>query len=448
MALCCLAVTIYKEMELLMRGYMATDGNFSNQAGRIPSARNKERTAATRNNSAARTAATARNSAANAGRPVPAGNNIPGTGGSAYSLPESFDRLSSIVSQNDIESWMTADEQQQNNIPQGTAQGRTNAYNAAQAAYSQQTAYSKQTQAAQGQQTSPGASQATGQAAFLDNNTLTDEELALLQEEEEEKKKGNRSYGFNESDIEHMNSLLESMKRARERNKANNEKKAKAKKVLRYQFKKISGTISKAKNITQAGDAVFKAKNALVSIKKKGASGKYDANEIAMAETHARKMVRIAKVKLAHLKQEDAAGKYGSKDEISVEYRKLVKKSHRKEEDMELLKADMDYLKAQIKYIKSGGRSAITGTSVNSNITANTAIQAAYIIKKEAIKENLEEFLENSEFAGTVYDMVSDTAAAVSNAPVSAGGTIAASAVTGAAAAPVSVPSGGFTTMM
>lgn len=69
-------------------------------------------------------------------------------------------------------------------------------------------------------------------------------------------------------------------------------------------------------------------------------------------------------------------------------------------------------------------------------------------MKKEAIKENLEEFLENSEFAGTVYDMVSDTAAAVSNAPVSAGGTIAASAVTGAAAAPVSVPNGGFTTMM
>lgn len=248
-----------------------------------------------------------------------------------------------------------------------------------------------------------------------------------------------------------MNSLLESMKKARERNKAENEKKAKAKKPLRYQFKRISGTISKAKSVTQADNAVFKAKNALASIKRKGASGKYDSNEIAMAETHARKMVRIAKVKLAHMKQEEAAEDYGSQDEISVEYRKIIKKAHRKEEDMELLKADMDYLKAQIKYIKGGGSSATSGVSGNSGITTNTAIQAAYIMKKEAIKENIEQFLENSEFAATAYEMASGVADAVSNAPVSAGGNIAASAVTGgtaAAPAPAFIPTSGFSTMM
>ena len=339
-------------MELLMRGYMATDGNFGNQ-GRALSARDRERTQAARNSALARNNPAARNSVV-----PPANNSIPGMGSRAYSLPEGFDRLSSIVNQNDVENWMTSEETPKSNgMPMpSTVPGYKNAYNAAQAAYGQQTAYSQQqAQNAQGQQTTSDVNSSKDQTVLF-GDALTDEELALL--EEEEKKKGSRSYGFNESDIDHMNSLLESMKRARERNKANNEKKAKAKKPLRYQFKRISGTISKAKSVTQADNAVFKAKNALASIRRKGASGKYDSNEIAMAETHARKMVRIAKVKLAHMKQEEAAEDYGSQDEISVEYRKIVKKAHRKEEDMELLKADMDYLKAQIKYIKSGGSSS------------------------------------------------------------------------------------------
>ncbi len=423
-------VVMYKEMELLMRGYIATDGNFANQAGRTFSARNKERTAAARSGTAYKPASASSTNNTN-----------------AYSLPEGFDRLSSIVSQDDVENWMTSNEQQYDSGQASNAPARRSSYYAAQTAYGQQTSYSKQMQTAQqqaqGQQTTSSVSDAAGtkeQTAILNDGTLTDEEIALLEEEE---KKGSRSYGFNESDIDHMNSLLESMKRARERNKANNEKKTKAKKVLRYQFKRISGTISKAKSVKQAGDAVFTAKNSLISIRRKGASGKYDPNEIAMAETHARKMVRIAKVKLAHMKQEEASEDYGSKDEVSVEFRKLIKKSHRKEEDMELLKADMDYLKAQIKYIKSGG-STISGTVSSAAAAMNTAVEAAYIMKKEALKENLQEFLENSEFDGTAYEMTTGIADAVSNAPVSAGGTIAASSV--AAAAPI--PSGGFTTMM
>lgn len=402
-----------------MRGYIATNGNFINQAGRTFSAKDKERTTS---------------STSSAYRPA---NIVPTAAGSrAYSLPEGFDRLSSIVSQNDVDSWITGEQQQIPEPEPSATPGRRSTYNAAQAAYGQQTAYSQQTQAA-AQAASAACEQKSTSSA--PDNTLTDEEIALL--EEEEKKKSSRSYGFNESDIDHMNSLLESMKKARERNKANNEKKAKAKKSLKYQFKRISATISKAKSVAQAGNAVYTAKSALVSIRRKGASGKYDRNEIAMAETHARKMVRIAKVKLAHMKQEEASEQYGSKDEISVEFRKLVKKTHRKEEDMELLKADMDYLKAQIKYIKGGGGSAIAGSS---NAVMNTAIQAAYIMKKEALKENLQEFLENSEFAGTAYEMAAGIADAVSNAPVSAGGAIAASSVAGA----TPIPSGGFTTMM
>lgn len=412
----------YKEMELLMRGYMTTDGNFSNQAGRTFAARDRGRTAAVK------TSAAYTHKPTNA---VPPDNR-------AYTLPESFDRLSSIVSQNDIENWSTSEEQQYSSMPTpSTTSGRKSAYNAAQTAYGQQTAYSQQAQQAvqqaQAQQTASSAKntgktngKTKNQEALL-GGTLTEEELALL---EEEKKKGSKSYGFDEDDIEHMNNLLEKMQRARERNKTNNDKKTEAKKVLRYQFKRVSGTISKAKTITQAGTAVSQARSALISIRKKGASGQYDPNEIAMAESHARKMVRIAKGKLADIKMEEASEKYGSKDEISVEYRKLVKKSHRKEEDMELLKADMDYLKAQIKYIKSGGRpSALGGYANSSSMSTNTAIQTAYIMKKEALKENLEEFLKNGEFASTAYEMASDVAKAVSDAPVSAGGTISASSV-------------------
>lgn len=428
-------VAIYKEMELLMNGFITTDGSFGNQAGRTYSANGRSRTtAAARKNAASAYSQAGSRTSANSAQSI---NN------SAYALPGNFVRISSIVSQEDIGYWMQ-DESVNNGagMPESTVvpQGNAKDFNAAQEAYNKQAQISNTGNGLQDAINNAGTADKAGQQ----DGVLTDEELALLAEEEGQK--GKRTYGFNEDDIDYMNRLLEDMKKARERYKTSNEKGKTAKKALNYQFKKVSTTISKAKNVTQAGNAVYKAKNALVSLRRKSASGKYDSQEITMAITHAGKMVRIAKVKLAHMKEEEAADKYGSQDKASVGFREQRKKERRKDEDLELLKADMEYLKAQIKYIKNGGGKGTSSGAMN--VSMNTAINASYsIMRKEAVKESIEEFLENNDLGTTMAAIAENVDSAVSAAQVSGSQTVAASAIAGAA--PASVPSGGgFTTLM
>ncbi len=421
---------MYKEMELLMNGLITTDGNFGNQAGRTYSANGKERTVAS-----------ARRNVARAYAPASNNTSTQGINNNAYALPDRFGRLSSIVSQEDVAYWMqdgtagSGAEVQTGTVPQGNAKD----FNAA------QEAYNKQAQAGSQQPAANGTT--TGKTDITQENILTDEELALL-EEEEKNKKSSKTYGFSDEDIDYMNRLLEDMKKARERYKADNEKRKTAKKTLNYQFKKVSTTISKAKNVTQAGNAVFKAKNSLISLRRKAASGKYNTQELTMAITHAGKMVRIAKVKLAHMKEEEAADKYGSQDKASVDFRERRKRERRQDEDLELLKADMEYLKAQIKYVKSGGGKG--SSSGVMNVSMNTAINASYsIMRKEAIKESIEQFIENNEIsAASMAEIVESVNSAVSSAQASGSQTIAASAVAGASGAAPVPSGGGFTTMI
>lgn len=421
---------MYKEMELLMNGFITTDGNFGNQAGRTYSANGKERTAAS-----------ARRNVARAYAPASSNTSTQGINNNAYALPDRFGRLSSIVSQEDVAYWMqdgttgSGAEVQTGTVPQGNAKD----FNAA------QEAYNKQAQAGSQQPAANGTT--TGKTDITQENVLTDEELALL-EEEEKNKKSSKTYGFSDEDIDYMNRLLEDMKKARERYKADNEKRKTAKKTLNYQFKKVSATISKAKNVTQAGNAVFKAKNSLISLRRKAASGKYNTQELTMAITHAGKMVRIAKVKLAHMKEEEAADKYGSQDKASVDFRERRKRERRQDEDLELLKADMEYLKAQIKYVKSGGGKG--SSSGVMNVSMNTAINASYsIMRKEAIKESIEQFIENNEIsAASMAEIVESVNSAVSSAQASGSQTIAASMVAGASGAAPVPSGGGFTTMI
>ncbi len=413
-----------------MNGFITTDGNFGNQAGRTYSANGKERTAAS-----------ARRNVARAYAPASSNTSTQGINNNAYALPDRFRRLSSIVSQEDVAYWMqdgttgSGAEVQTGTVPQGNAKD----FNAA------QEAYNKQAQAGSQQPAANGTT--TGKTDITQENVLTDEELALL-EEEEKNKKSSKTYGFSDEDIDYMNRLLEDMKKARERYKADNEKRKTAKKTLNYQFKKVSATISKAKNVTQAGNAVFKAKNSLISLRRKAASGKYNTQELTMAITHAGKMVRIAKVKLAHMKEEEAADKYGSQDKASVDFRERRKRERRQDEDLELLKADMEYLKAQIKYVKSGGGKG--SSSGVMNVSMNTAINASYsIMRKEAIKESIEQFIENNEIsAASMAEIVESVNSAVSSAQASGSQTIAASMVAGASGAAPVPSGGGFTTMI
>ena len=157
----------------------------------------------------------------------------------------------------------------------------------------------------------------------------------------------------------------------------------KTKKVLNYSYKKVSSSIRSAKSVSQASNAVSSASSNLAALKRKAASGNYDDDEINIAISHAKKMIAVAKKKLANIKQEvmnkrDDDKYISSKkdvvmriseekirvwqqkelNEIEEEIRKQEQKeklAHRGEENNKMLDADMTYLKEKIEIWKRGG---------------------------------------------------------------------------------------------
>ncbi|MBD5394570.1 MAG: hypothetical protein HDR71_09930 [Lachnospiraceae bacterium] len=88
--------------------------------------------------------------------------------------------------------------------------------------------------------------------------------------------------------------------------------KAKSKtKRLQYNFKEVSSQIMKAKTSDGARRAVTKARSKVVLLQRKLKTGEYDDQDLERALIHARKMERIAKKKVKHLREEEKAEKDG-----------------------------------------------------------------------------------------------------------------------------------------
>lgn len=183
--------------------------------------------------------------------------------------------------------------------------------------------------------------------------------------------------------------LLESMKESREAQK--NKRSEGTKRKLNYSYRRVSGAILRAKNAMQASNALASAKTNLSSLQRKLGSKNYDSNELAMAITHARKMVRTAKKKVKNIRFEDRHKQTGDFIEHETDRRKkqivtshqdfavsesaklerevlrlkkqlkqeqnFTKNAHRRDENMELLMADLEYLRRKIDYLKSNGES-------------------------------------------------------------------------------------------
>lgn len=88
-------------------------------------------------------------------------------------------------------------------------------------------------------------------------------------------------------------------------------KSEKSKKRLSYRYKEISALILRAKTSGNAGQAVIKARTRAASLRQKLYSGEYDDQELKDAIIHADKMVRIAKKRQKHLKEEENAKRSG-----------------------------------------------------------------------------------------------------------------------------------------
>lgn len=82
-------------------------------------------------------------------------------------------------------------------------------------------------------------------------------------------------------------------------------------KRLQYNFKEVSSQITKAKTSDSARRAVTKARAKVVLLQRKLKTGEYDDQDLERALIHARKMERIAKKKVKHLREEEKAEKDG-----------------------------------------------------------------------------------------------------------------------------------------
>ena len=82
---------------------------------------------------------------------------------------------------------------------------------------------------------------------------------------------------------------------------------SKLKKRLPYNFKQLSRQISQAKTSDSARSLVSKMQAKLSWLYKKLKSGEYGEREVSAAIIHAASMERIAKRKVKHLEEEEAA---------------------------------------------------------------------------------------------------------------------------------------------
>lgn len=213
-----------------------------------------------------------------------------------------------------------------------------------------------------------------------DDNVAEIEEESISDDKKSEKTKKEEEYEKFQKQLEGLKDMLERMKEA-QKNAAKTE--TKTKKVLNYSYKKVSSSIQGAKNISQASNAVSSANSNLSALRRKAASGNYDEDELNIAISHAKRMITIAKKKLAHIKQEVMNKKDDDKyisskkeavvkipdEKIRAEQQKELrriedeirkqekreKQAHRGEENSKLMDADITYLKEKIEIWKRGG---------------------------------------------------------------------------------------------
>ncbi len=90
-------------------------------------------------------------------------------------------------------------------------------------------------------------------------------------------------------------------------------------KRLNYNFKSMSSQILLAKTSNAASKAITKARGTIAMLMRRMNTGDYDDEELEMAVKHARKMERIAKKRMLHLKKEEEIEQKGHSEESEEE---------------------------------------------------------------------------------------------------------------------------------
>lgn len=126
------------------------------------------------------------------------------------------------------------------------------------------------------------------------------------------------------------------------------------KKKLNYNEREISSQILRASKYRSAAEVYTRARSKFGFLKRCEATGQYNAGELRAALNHAQKMVRCAKMKMTHLKEEereDTKRKRTEKrkpkrvKEAEVMELREKRQKHRLKERKKILEANLEYLK-------------------------------------------------------------------------------------------------------
>lgn len=124
---------------------------------------------------------------------------------------------------------------------------------------------------------------------------------------------GSMNTGVGSVTVRHKESAVRKTQRSQKSDNGKNSKKKK----LNYNFKELSARILRAKTSGGARQAAIMARSRIAMLRAKLNTGDYDVNEVESALIHAEQMERVAKKRLKHMQQEEAAKRSG--DTVTVE---------------------------------------------------------------------------------------------------------------------------------
>lgn len=160
-----------------------------------------------------------------------------------------------------------------------------------------------------------------------------------------------------------------------------------AKKKLIYNHRDISSQLLKAGKPQNASIALIRARDKLAVLKRCKATGDYDEKEVMNAINHAQKIIRCAKLKMNHLKEEEQL-KERSKlarrvEHMEAKQRELIarRKKNRFEEQGKICEADSEYQKERNQSILSdiGNTNASEYKTIDSGVILELSAQESQV---------------------------------------------------------------------
>lgn len=237
-------------------------------------------------------------------------------------------------------------------------------------------------------------------------------EIALRTEQNSREEKNQEEKTKEERAVEQLQQMLEQLKESREAAREQ-QKEQKPQKRLNYNYRKVSGNIMRAKNLNQASNALSSANANLSTLKRKAVTGQYDDDELQIAITHARRMIRTARKKVNHLKYEsgeDVKDKQAVRQKENHNAKMMLRRISDREK--EKAKEELLYLKKELNSLKKQREQADRS---NENLDLNLA-DMEYLEKKiELLKEGKGDFFIGLSMtdAGTDFSGVGEIAGLV-----------------------------------